>query len=508
MLKIFSAHFNVYWQLEGFWKSKNHINHTITIIEKTVIMRKRIEKASNGMFVGSTPLESYYNIVKKTVQEYTLELMRHCRYKSLVSQTEDGTVLDDRSRLIDQYDACLIQDAHLQAVIETLFSHMLGERYMMAKQDNRGKWVRDVEESKKIQGTQFEKIIKEILYAQLYGYSVIEILPEKDPDTGLLKEVNSIERRNILISQRRIIQRQHQWFPGWDITAKTYRYNYIPIDTGGLGLFASTTPLVLAKKFTIANWVNFSHTYGQPIIHGKTPNESYEDRNRLAQEIANAAQKKVLVTGTDDSVDIKTFTMSNSEMIYKSLLEFTNMEISNLILGSESMAGATQSYVGSTKAHEDIFRARIKTYRRIVENAMNEQVLPALKYWGFINDDVFFKYSNQIDMSMENKIKLYDMLTNKYEMSAETIDTDFGITVGKQLNLIGETYGGDAIDMEGDGDHDNHIMSDQEYYKRYGHSRGGRANKPSTTKEDKDAPELAGESGDVNAKVNFLDEIR
>ena len=159
------------------------------------------------------------------------------------------------------------------------------------------------------------------------------------------------------------------------------------------------------------------------------------------------------------------------------------MEISNLILGSESMAGATQSYVGSTKAHEDIFRARIKTYRRIVEHAMNEQVLPALKYWGYIADDVFFKYSNQIDMSMENKIKLYDMLTNKYEMSAETIDTDFGITVGKQFNI---GVGGGSVSGE-DGDDDHHIMSDEEYYRRYGHRRGEKK---------------------ATASVNFLDEVR
>ena len=96
-----------------------------TIIVKPNTMRKRIEGASNGTFVGTTPLESYYNIVKKTVQEYTNELTRHCRFRSVVNQTEDGTILDDRSRLIDQYDACLIQDAHLQAVIETLFSQLI-----------------------------------------------------------------------------------------------------------------------------------------------------------------------------------------------------------------------------------------------------------------------------------------------------------------------------------------------------------------------------------------------
>ena len=34
-----------------------------------------------------------------------------------------------------------------------------------------------------------------------------------------------------------------------------------------------------------------------------------------------------------------------------------------LRLGSESMAGATQSYVGATRAHENIFRDRIEVYR-------------------------------------------------------------------------------------------------------------------------------------------------
>ena len=69
------------------------------------------------------------------------------------------------------------------------------------------------------------------------------------------------------------------------------------------------------------------------------------DRKRLAQDISNAAQNKIIVTGLEDEVDIKTFTMSNSEKIYTGLIQFANKEVSNLILGSESMAGGMQSYV-------------------------------------------------------------------------------------------------------------------------------------------------------------------
>jgi len=442
-------------------------------------MRKRKEKVSNGEFFTNDALIAYYNTAKKTIQEYVNEIISRDRYRTIVSQVDDGVVLDDRSRLIDIYDACYVQDARLRSVVETLYSQLTGERYMLAKfNEKNGKWERDAKESMKVQGIQFEKIIKGILDSKFYGYTLLEISEEIDKETGLLKEVNIIERRNVLPDQRRVIKRAHEWSPGWFIDSEQYRHNYILINNGDLGLFSATTPLILAKKYTLSNWVNFSHTYGQPIIHGKTLSEDSTTRQLMANKLASAATNKIIVTGLEDEIDIKAFTMSNSEKIYDSLINYSNKEVSNLILGSESMAGATQSYVGSTKAHEDIFRARVKNYRNFVENVMNEQILPPLKYWGFIADGVYFKYSNQIDMSTEDKIKLFDMLTEKYEVDSEVIQKEWGIEVGEQVNL---GLGGSISGWEPD--NDQHIMSDEEYYKRYGHSRGEKA------------------------KINFLDEV-
>lgn len=433
-------------------------------------MRKRTEHNSNGNFFTDEALIAEYNIVKKTIVEYTDELTRRCRYKSIVGQVENGVIMDDRSRLIDLYDACYIQNSHLQGTIATLYSQLIGKRYMFATEGEDGKWIRDAKQSKICQGSQFEKIIKGIIEAEMYGYTLLEIMPEVDPETGLLKEVNSIERRCVLADQRRVVQRRGQWSPGWDLDEEQYKHNYILINTGGFGIFAATTPNILAQKYTVSNWVNFSHTYGQPIIHGKTEAEDNESRQRLARKIGSAAQNKVLVTGKGDEVDIKAFASSNSEKIYETLANFTNKENDSLILGSESMAGATQSYVGSTKAHENIYRARINAYRTRIENAMNEQVVPVLKYWGILTGDVSFRYMNKIEMSDENKIKLFDMLTNKYEVEPEEINKEWGVEVGKQRNFEFGSGGGGVGDY-GDGEDDDHRMSDEEYYKRYGRHR-------------------------------------
>lgn len=428
------------------------------------------EKNLEGTF-NYQLLESIFQTSKKVIQEYVREIERTNRYKSVRSNIAEGTVLDDRSRLIDLYDACLQQDAHIRAVIETLVSQILGDRYMLAHQNQKGKYIKDIRQTQKIQGSSFDKIIKGIVEAKLYGYTLLEIMPHTDPQTGKLSEVNIVERRNVLPDQRRVVKRQGLWMPGWNLTDKAYRRNYILINTDDIGLFSATTPLILAKKFTVANYVNFSHTYGQPIIHGKTVSESNADRRRLASEIANAAQNKVLVTGLDDEIDIKTFTMSNSEKIYTSLIEFVNKEVSNMILGSESMAGATQSYVGSTKAHQDIFRERIEVYRRFIENIMNEEVVPCLVAMGYIEPGLEFKYSNRIEMNNEDRIKLYDLVTNKYEVTADEIEKEFGIHVGRQLNVMTAAAGSEG-GVAANRTHDRYVMSDEEYYKRYGHSRG------------------------------------
>ena len=418
-------------------------------------------------------LESIFRTSKKTIQEYVREIERDNRYRSSRQDVMLGCILDDRARLIDLYDACIQQDAHIRAVIETLESQILGDRYMLARVNDKGKYIKDVAQTQKIQGSQFDKIIKGFVESKLYGYTLLEIMPDIDPKTGKIAEVNSIERRNVLADQRIVLKRQGIWEPHWDLRHATYARNYILINSGDLGLFSATTPLILAKKFTVANYVNFSHTYGQPIIHGKTVSESNADRKRLANEIANAAQNKVVVTGIEDEVDIKTFTMSNSEKIYTGLIDFVNKEVSNLVLGSESMAGGMQSYVGSTKAHQDIFRDRIEVYRRYIENVMNEQVLPRLVAMGYVPSGLEFRYSNRIEMSNEDRIKLYSLITDKYEVAADEIEKEFGINVGRQLNVIPEgVYGGSGGVSVGDSSNDRHIMSDEEYYRRYGHPRG------------------------------------
>lgn len=432
--------------------------------------KKEISVTSNGNKSGTINtdlLEAIFRTSKKTIQEYVEVIRRYNSYRSIAPGITDGMYLDDRARLMDLYEACDQQDSHLMSVRETLNSQITGEKYSLGRYVG-DKFVIDKDQTEKIRGTEFTKLIVGIVDSKMYGYTVIEIMDDIDPYTGKLAHINIIERRNVLPSQHRVVQRQGIWSPGWDLFSQTYSGRYILIDTGNLGLYSSIVPDVLAKKFTTANYINFSHTYGQPIIHGKSVSEDMSDRKTLANNIASAAQNKVIVTGLEDEIDVKAFTMANSEQVFTGLIDRVDKNTSNLIVGSESMAGATQSYVGSTKAHEDIFRDRVQSYRNYIENIMNEQVLPRLKMMGYIDGDMMFQYDKRTEMSTDQRTKAYAVLLDHYKIAPEEIEKDFHVIVGEQINT-GENAGLSGTGG-GSGD-DRYIMSDEEYYKRYGHAR-------------------------------------
>ena len=87
-------------------------------------------------------LDSIFQTSKKTIQEYVYEINRYCRFKSVQHQRADGSFLDYRGRLIDLYEACIQQDAHLASVLDTLHAQLVGERYMLAMQNDHGKYFK------------------------------------------------------------------------------------------------------------------------------------------------------------------------------------------------------------------------------------------------------------------------------------------------------------------------------------------------------------------------------
>ena len=77
-------------------------------------------------------------------------------------------------------------------------------------------------------------------------------------------------------------------------------------------------------------------------------------------------------------------------------------------------------------------------------------------------------------MSDDDRIKLFQVIGTQWEMEPDTIEQEFGIKVKRQLNIDTGMVGGDGGGGSGDGydRHSTRHLTDEEYYRRYGHARG------------------------------------
>ena len=106
-------------------------------------------------------------------------------------------------------------------------------------------------------------------------------------------------------------------------------------------------------------------------------------------------------------------------------------------------------------------------------------------------------------MSNKDKIELTKLLVTNYEFSSDEVENLWGVTVGKQRV---ETFGGLGEDGLVEGENDHHIMSDEEYFKRYGHARGVKPK--NTEKKEKQSEEDGYDATHAKNRINFLRGMR
>jgi len=439
-------------------------------------------------------LYAYYDRSKKHISDWIWEYQSVSNYGYY--KTTSNT-LDYRYKLMDLYDHCML-DLHLTSVVDSLFHQIIGERYTIKNANGET----NEEATKLIKKSWFVSYIRQVIESKLYGYSLVE-LGDYNKKTGTLDEIRDISRRNVAPKDNLVLE-----FPqdtvGWDITSKELEADYIMIDgQEGFGWLVKAVPIILSKRFALSSHTQYAETYGIPMIVGKSTDESFEEKKNLANEIAQARDSRVIVTGLDDEVTFLNQISNDTNKIFTELVRLTNDEITMLILG-QSATTESQAYVGSAEIQYRVMVDRVEAIREFVANHINEELMWRLRDKGLdIPEDAYFQYSNVMEMSPESKRDLFATLLNSYEISSEEIYDTFGVTVGRQIleesndQLL--TYGEETVKERGNPD--------------------GATAKSATTQQNLDReenrneklkenfPDQVSPDNPVDAKVNFFDSV-
>ncbi len=269
----------------------------------------------------------------------------------------------------------------------------------------------------------FNKIIQYMIDSVFFGYTLIELNTDADNNVS----VSLIPRQNV-IPQKGIVVKDYTEDKGIDyINAK--EYGTWLLDFGhDLGLVNKAIPHILFSRFAQSCWPELCEIYGIPprVMRTNTQNPSALQRaERMMSDLGAAAWFII------DETENLEFAQSGSQVtgqVYEGLIKLCRDNISLLfsgaIIGQDTKHGSRAKEQNS----QDVLQNLVNADREMVEQYMNQKVLPALFSIGVLpQDNLTFVY-DQVEDIDELWTRTKEILPYK-KINDEWIKNKFGIEV-------------------------------------------------------------------------------
>ena len=277
-------------------------------------------------------------------------------------------------RLQDLYDE-VAEDALLSAQIANREEPTLAAPFELVTDDG----TVDDNATAQLRSLPFmQDLVKAILDSELYGFSLVELGADGGKPT-----LTSILRRNVE-------PRDGRFYPdssGGAFVAYRETREYgrwiLEFNAGHIGLLNKVCPHMLFKKFATSCWSELCEIYGIPPRIIKTNTQDPQMLNRaeaIARDMGAAAS---MVLDVNEDFAFAQGVATNGD-VYGNLIERCNSEMSLAITGAILGQDTEHGNYSKEKASMQLLDQLIASDRRMVEAYMNNAVLPALEFHGWV----------------------------------------------------------------------------------------------------------------------------
>lgn len=251
-------------------------------------------------------------------------------YTAAVRQAE-SVDLPSRTRLYDLY-ADILMDSHLSSVVDKRINAVLATPVAFMRADG----TPDDAVNGQIAAPWFNRLVRDILEARLYGFSLMQFFR-----VGEWVDYHLIPRKHAC-PVRQIIKRNQfdQSGPAWE----EYPGLLFVGDPQDLGLLAKAAPWVIYKRNTTGDWSQFSEVFGMPIQEYTYDSDDDESRQRAIADARSTGALATFIHGKDTTLNLlEAGNKTGSADVYERLIERCNSEISKLILGNTLTTEASET---------------------------------------------------------------------------------------------------------------------------------------------------------------------
>jgi hypothetical protein len=288
----------------------------------------------------------------------------------------------------------------------------------------------------------FGDIIGHILDSEYFGYTLIELNRQvaavgNDDVPFSDVEVTLVPRQNV-IPQKGIILKDYTDDKGLDYLNAS-EYGTWLLDFGGigdLGLINKAIPHILFSRFAQSCWSELCEIYGIPPRVMKTNTRDRQALNRAERMMTDMGAAAWFIIDETEQFEWATSGVPSTGEVYDGLIKLCRDNISLLISGAIIGQDTKYGSKGKEVSSQDMLQALVDADQTMVEQYMNDKVLPALYAIGVLPEEGLSLVYDQAEDLGELWIRTKEILPYK-EVSDDWIKEKFGIEVTGQKAPVG-----------------------------------------------------------------------
>jgi hypothetical protein len=303
-----------------------------------------------------------------------------------------------------------ILNGHVKSCMRKRRRLTMQRQFMFGREIAEDQYQEDVDITRQFKKTWFKTLIKYIIDAEAFGYSLIalgDIVDGEFPNIRLVRRWNvSPERENVTsmiysLSGANFLQEP---YADWHVWVTTDNENGTA--NCGYGYLYEVALYEIVLRNLLGFNGDFVEMFAQPYRVGKTTKTDAAERDKLEAALQNMGSAGyAVIDPNDDIAFLETRLGSTGFLGYDNLEARCEKKISKLILGHSDALDSTPGKLGSGQGGQEspvgLALSEVQSEDgATVENVINNQVLPKLKNLGFvIPDGIIFKFKNDDEMA-------------------------------------------------------------------------------------------------------------
>ena len=332
----------------------------------------------------------------------------------------------NRSRLYDIYTDCMV-DGHLLGAWGQRKGMVLSADFRLVGKDGK----ENEQATALLRSQWFNDFLELALDSYLWGHSLIQF-------NDIIKTANGLAFSSVELVPRKHVCPEHgvllkyasdDWRSGIP-----YREGDIAnwcIEVGkpkDLGLLLACASQCISKKNMLGFWDMFGEIFGAPMRIAKATTTDDRERQKIENALENmgSAFWGLFPDGTD--IEIKESSRGDAYNVYDKRVDRCNSEISKVLL-NQTMTIDSGSSLSQSETHLDVFKNVVKNDKTLLENVVNDKLLPLMLVHGFKVEGCRFEWNDAATYTPAELRELLRVVLEYFEVDPAWISEKYNIDI-------------------------------------------------------------------------------